>query len=473
MAPDINWTPLAESLAGELILPEQAAYEWTRKPFIARFDDIEPAVVVMCATPQDVAEALSFARRHDLEIALRSGGHCFAGYSSTRGMLINVTPMNDITVDAGTAKVGAGTRIGAMTHALIDHGAVVPSGSCPSVGVGGTTLGGGIGILGRLFGLSCDHVTEAEVVLADGRTIVTDHERDPDLLWALRGAGGGNFGVVTSLTFRTHPAPRMTNFFYEWDFEDAAEVLKTWQRWAPAAPEEMTAGLGFTAMEDLAEPPIVELFGAMAGTESDTLKLLDDFVERIGRPPAKTQCQEMSYRETAFYQAGLLSAVNNEVLETPTGVIERQGCRFTKSEFFARPVPDEAIERLCAVFPVGRTPGEVRGLEIAPWGFGYARVDARASAFAHRDVSFSLKHAIMVPPNAADGTKQDAHRWITGSWETVHPWGTGRVYPNFPDPDLSDWGSAYYGENFARLRQIKAAYDPGNTFRFQQSIPVG
>ncbi|MEV7229576.1 FAD-binding oxidoreductase [Polymorphospora sp. NPDC051019] len=469
----IDWSSLARSLDGELLLDSDPAYEWTRKPFIARFDEILPQVVVMCATPQDVIEALAFARRNDIDFAVRSGGHCFAGYSSSRGMVVNVTPMAQVKVDGSRVEVGSGIRIGAMTNALIDHGLVVPGGSCPSVGVGGTTLGGGIGVLGRLYGLTLDHVVGAEVVLADGTVVTADAERHPDLFWALRGAGAGNFGVVTALTFDARPAPRMTNFYIEWDFQDAAEVLKAWQRWAPSAPEEMTAGLGFTAMDDLDEPAVAELFGAMVGTESDAMKLIGELVERCGREPARVNCREMDYRETALYQAGLLSAVNNQVVETPQGQIERQGCRFTKGEFFDGPIADEAIDRLAEVFVAGRTAGEVRGLELAPWGGGYARTDRHATAFVHRDTSFSLKHAVMVTPEASQGAKEAAYRWVTESWSAVHPWGSGRVYPNFPDPDLTNWGDAYYGENFARLKRIKSQYDPQNLFRFEQSIPLG
>ncbi|MBO4208398.1 FAD-binding oxidoreductase, partial [Micromonospora echinofusca] len=152
----IDWAALRGSLQGHLLLDSDPDYEWTRKPFIARFDEILPQAVVMAADPQDVVEALAFARRHGIEFALRSGGHCFAGYSSSRGMVINVTPMAQVRVDGSRAVVGAGTRIGALTNELIEHGLVVPGGSCPSVGIGGTTLGGGIGVLGRLYGLTLD-----------------------------------------------------------------------------------------------------------------------------------------------------------------------------------------------------------------------------------------------------------------------------------------------------------------------------
>jgi FAD/FMN-containing dehydrogenase len=174
LLPESARTKLDMSLAGQVVVPADPLYEWTRKPFIARFDDVLPQLVVRCAAPDDAVEALAFADRHELPIAIRSGGHCFAGYSSTSGLLIDVTLLNQVTVDGDTAVVGAGARVGAMTERLAEHNRVVPCGSCPSVGVGGTTLGGGLGVLGRLYGLTCDHLLAAQVVLADGRVVHTD-----------------------------------------------------------------------------------------------------------------------------------------------------------------------------------------------------------------------------------------------------------------------------------------------------------
>ena len=417
-------------------------------------------------------EALAFADVHEVSIAIRSGGHCFAGYSSTGGLLIDVTLLDQVQVDGDTAVVGTGTRVGAMTERLAKYNRVVPGGSCPSVGVGGTTLGGGLGVLGRLFGLTCDHLLAAQVVLADGRIVTTDEQREPDLFWALRGAGAGNFGVVTSFVFRTRPSVRMTNFYYVWPYRDAATVVEQWQRWAPEAPDELAAGLALTSTDHLDEPPFVEVYGAMAAGWGETKRLLDEFSERVGARPERANVTELSYLQTAHYQAGLLSAVN-EVVQTPQGPVQRQGFRFTKSEFFDRLLPAEAITRLVEQFDRDRAAGQYRGLEFAPWAGGYCRVPATATAFAHRTQRFSLKHAILVAPAASAERKHAAHRWVTESWASVHPWGCGQVYPNFPDPDLTDWATAYYGVNLPRLTEIKARYDPGNRFCFEQSIPVG
>jgi FAD/FMN-containing dehydrogenase len=159
---------------------------------------------------------VDFARHCGIETATRSGGHCLAGYSSTRGVLIDVRPMCSVLVADGVTRVGAGTRTGDLCERLFAQGLAIPTGTCPSVGIAGLTLGGGLGILGRAYGLTLDHLLGAQVVLADGRVVECDEHHDPDLFWGLRGAGAGNFGVVTSFTFEPKPAPRMTNFHLVW-----------------------------------------------------------------------------------------------------------------------------------------------------------------------------------------------------------------------------------------------------------------
>jgi FAD/FMN-containing dehydrogenase len=444
-----------------------------RKPFIARFDDVEPQAVALCSSPEDVAATTAFATQRGIEVAIRSGGHSFAGYSSTTGIVIDVTPMRSVEVsdESDRAKIGAGARVGEVCAALADHELVLPSGSCPSVGIAGTALGGGLGVLGRLFGLTCDHMLAAEVVLADGRVVTCDAERSGDLLWALRGAGAGNFGVVTSFLFQTRRAPRMTNFYVTWPLAAAERVVAQWQAWAPNAPGELAAGLALTAPDDLAHPPIVEVYGAMVGGRDACDAVLAELIDLVGESPDSDSRRVLTYRETALYQAGLLSAADH--VEAAGGHTRaRQGCRFTKSEFFREPLPEEAVARLVRCFPHERRPGQYRGLEFAPWGGAYNAVGAEATAFTHRDQLFTLKHALVLAPGAGAGEREAAADWVTSSWESVHPWGSGRTYPNFPDPDLTDWADSYYGQNLARLRRIKARYDPSDLFHFEQSIPA-
>jgi FAD/FMN-containing dehydrogenase len=178
-----NWESLQGRIDGDVALPGSPAYQASPPPFNARFRDVRPAAVVSCASPQDAAEAIGFARRHHLELATRAGGHSFAAHSSTRGVLVDVTPMRSVTVAGGVARVDAGARLGEVYEALQEHDLTIPGGTCPPVGVAGLTLGGGLGILGRKYGVTSDHLIGGEIVLADGRILRCDDHHDQDLFW--------------------------------------------------------------------------------------------------------------------------------------------------------------------------------------------------------------------------------------------------------------------------------------------------
>jgi FAD/FMN-containing dehydrogenase len=461
------WDALQRGISGQVVLPRTAAFERARPPFIAGFGEVEPQAVVRCAAPEDVAQAIAFTRRHGLDIATRSGGHCVAGSSSTRGMVIDVTPMASVVVAGGVASVGPGARLGELYERLVAHGVTIPAGTCPSVGIGGLTLGGGHGILGRTYGLTLDHLLAAQVVLADGRVVDCDEHHHADLFWALRGAGAGNFGVVTSLTFRPRPAPRMTNFHLVWSPRHAAAVVAAWQRWAPDGPDQLAADLALTATGDLAAEPTVEVYGAVLGTQRDAATLLDGLTALGGADPLSHDRRELSYRDTVRYQAAP-GAGGQDAAAGPSRLCRR----FTKAEFFDQALPTEAIGALVDNLVKGRRPGQDRSVEFAPWGGAYNRRSPAATAFAHRHQRFLVEHLIIVDPGVADADLRAAHRWVRRSWSSVHPWGSGRVYPNFPDPDLDALGRAYYGDNHARLLDIKARYDPDGTFRSRRSAPA-
>jgi hypothetical protein len=365
--------------------------------------------------------------------------------------------------------VGGGTRLGEVYGSLLEEDLTIPAGSCPSVGIAGLALGGGLGIIGRKYGLTSDHLVSVQIVLADGRVLECDDHHEEDLYWALRGGGPGNFGVVTALTFRTIQAPDATNFHLTWPLHEAAAVIGAWQAWAPAAPEELAASLVIGASARIDEPPSVEMFGVMLGTESDTGELVGQMVARAPSDPDSAFFEHMSFLETTRYWGE--RAARDRVEGDPPGW-ELRGYRFIKSEFFERPLSAELIETLLENFRKDRVGGQSRELDFSPWGGGYNRVSADATAFVHRDALYWLKHATEVVPGASTAEKEAAHDWVTRSWATVHPWGTGRVFPNFPDPDLQDWGLAYYGTNLDRLVGVKARYDPGNLFRFHQSLPM-
>jgi FAD/FMN-containing dehydrogenase len=394
--------------------PGNPEYEEARRPQMERFADIRPWAVARCRTPDEVVEAIAYAQRSGRGLAVRAGGHCFGGRSSTAGVLVDVSPMAAVELDGGRVTVGAGARLGRIYDALAPHGVTIAGGCGPTVGIAGLALGGGLGILGRRHGLTCDQMLAAEVVLADGRTVTCDEEHESDLFWALRGSGGGQFGIVTRLTLRTVPAPETTCFHLTWPRERAAELIAAWQAWAPDAPDEVAASLLVTTSG-------VHLFGAgtdelLPGAETRTVVTLP-FRE------AKTWLAEHGPGEAGDH---------------------------SRSEFFRRELPAEAIEDLVENFTAGE-------LDFSPWGGAYNRVVPDATAFVHRRERFLLKQT---------GDRE----WLERSYAIAHAHGSGGVYPNFPDPELEDAERAYHGANLERLRRVKAAYDPEDVFRFPQSI---
>lgn len=466
-----DWTTLRRVISGEVLVDGSPGFDAVRRPAIARFHDTVPAAVVRCATAGDVAEAIAVARRVRLPIAVRSGGHCFAGRSSTSGIVIDVGPMDTVTVAAGRATVGAGARLGDVYAALAGHGVTIPAGCGPTVGIAGLTLGGGLGILGRTYGLTADRLRAVQVVLADGRIVDCDDVRHRDLFWALRGSGGGQFGVVTSLVFATVPQPRVTTFHLRWPFADARAVVSAWQAWSPPGPDALAASLLITAPPDVERATEVNVFGGMLDDEHVTNAQLDDLVGLVGADPRSRTHGRRPYAQAKRWLADLgeaMAGAGDRVGATEEPVATYDAGR---SEFFEAPLPREAIVAVLASFTDRRVQGQARELDFSPWGGAYNRVPADATAFAHRDELFLLKHAVAVAADAPAADRASAHGWLTRSWMSVRPWGSGRVYPNFPDPDLDEWAWAYHGDNVTRLRRVKSAYDPGGVFRFPQSIP--
>ncbi|HEV2782631.1 MAG TPA: BBE domain-containing protein [Actinophytocola sp.] len=307
-------------------------------------------------------------------------------------------------------------------------------------------------------------------MLADGTRATVDAEREPDLFWALRGAGAGNFGVVTSFTFTTRPAAPLTVFYAVWPAEHAVGLVDRWQRWAPAAGDELTAELLLVAVDLPEEPPIVRVFGnTLTGAGAAALALAE-LTDAAGTRPARSGIRTPDPVAAARYLAGSARWTGDEV-GLPCGPFPEPGLQATRSEFFDRPLPVAAVEALADRIGRERTTGEYRELELVPWGGAYRRTPATATAFVHRHPSFLIRHTVQTGPPVTAERRRAARRWLDQSWRTVRPHGTGHVYQGYPDPCLPGWQTAYYGANLARLRDVKTAYDPDNLFAHAQSIP--
>jgi FAD/FMN-containing dehydrogenase len=436
---------LRAALDGDLLTPASPGYDVARRPAMARYRDVRPRAVVRCASTRDVARTIVFARNTGTHVVPRGGGHCFAGRSSTEGLVLELGRLDAVTVDPdGRATIGAGARLAQVYDALHARGRTIPAGCGPSVGIAGLTLGGGLGLLGRMHGLTCDVLVGARVVLADGRVVDCDADREPELFWALRGAGGGQFGVVTSLVFATILEPRATRFEVRWPDAEAAAVIAAWQHWAPNAPDDITANL--TVVAEAGRPHRVVVFGAALRAADATQVLLDQLVAAAGSCPNTHLREGMAIRDLKR------SFADVDTPEDVTTVVT------SRSEFFARPLPTAAIAALLDELTT-RPPHGRRELNFTAMGGAYNRVAADATAFAHRSERFVLEHL------ADDGSD-----WVDRSWTVAHAHGSGRVYPNFPDLRLDGSAAAYHADNLARLGAAKHTYDVDRLFRFPQAI---
>jgi FAD/FMN-containing dehydrogenase len=444
--------------------PGDPGYQNSRKLFIGRHDEVLPHAILECSTEADVAAALDIARGGPF--AIRGGGHSVAEHSTSDGYVIDVSGLNTVHVREGTVVVGAGVRVGTLTDILAPRGLVVPVGWCRSVGVVGAVLGGGYGVLGRYYGLGADHLVAARVLLADGRIVWAAADEHADLFWALRGAGGGNFGVVLSVELRTRPSVALTAVRASWPYDRVVDAVAAWQHLAPIAPREVNLELSLYAGDFPDEEPAVALFGVVAGTLADAHNVVAAFAGRIG-PTTSSACTVMATLDSARHCDYAGDTAAHELPRLPPDEV-RPALRLARSEFFAGPMPRTVLADLTRHLATDRRYGVYRDLELIPWG---AALSARSGgAFAHRDARFLVKHTVRTDCRATSETRGAATEWVNRSWSITHAVGAGGSYPNYPDLALPDWPHAYYGTNLPRLREIKKSYDPDGMFGFAQGL---
>lgn len=444
------WRDLDRRIAGQVITPNDAGYDQARAVPNARYGSARPHAVVQCAHARDVAATLRALHGAGMVVSIRSGGHCFAGRSSSGDVIVDVSRLKSITVTGNTVRVGAGVRLGDLYAPLAAHGRAIVGGNGSTVGVSGLTLGGGLGILGRRHGLTCDTLREAEVVLAGGQLVNCSNEQMPDLFWALRGAGGGRFGVVTSLTLQTVNAPAMTAFEIRWSYRHAARVLDAWQAFAPDVARDVAASLLLTAPANPAVEPAVTVAGTMAADDTTTRGALRPLIAAIDSAPS---AQDYTFTDFRTIKRRLEPADIN--LDHRT---------YIRSQFHDQPLPADTVDALVSNIAVARQPGHVRELDFTPWAGAYGDVAPDATAFPHRHDRFLLKHSVAVPIGLPTRADAPAQAWLADSFGATATAGTGRVYPNFPDPELARSSDAYFASNLPRLRAIQTRYDPDRRF---------
>jgi FAD/FMN-containing dehydrogenase len=469
--PDLD--DLARSLHGTLIRPEDPAYPVARRLANPVFDSLHPAAIARCTNAADVAACVDWARASGSPITARSGGHSYAGYSSGPGLVVDLGAMAAIALDTGAAHatIGAGAALVDIDLALAGRGVAVPGGSCPTVGIAGLALGGGMGLSGRAFGLTCDNVTAFDAVLADGRAVHCDATNDADLYWALRGGGGGNFAIVTGFTFRTHRVVDATLYKLDWPWALAGKTVAAWMEWIPGLPDELFSACLLTGGSGAA--PTVSVSGLGLGPESALDPHLASLVAAIGTPSSRYE-RTHTYGDAMFIEAGcqgLTQTACHFAGSSPGGTLPREAF-VAKSDYFATPMDATAIAAVTAAIERRTADPRLLGgaVHFDAYGGAINRVAPDATAFVHRGALCSAQYSGIFDPAAPADHLAANRAWLQTLYAELRPAASGAAYQNYIDPALTDWRSAYYGANYDRLVSVQRTYDPHHLFHFAQAI---
>ena len=450
---------LATALRGPLFRPGRPGYRQARTPWNVRFGDVLPRAVAQPLDTADVRAIVRWAEKHEVRVAVRSGGHSYAGLSSTTGLLVDLRRLSAITVSQdGRATIGAGARLGQVYATLWAAGRrTIPAGSCPTVGIAGLTLGGGHGFASRAFGLACDSLRAVRIVTADGQAQDVSAGSHPNLFWALRGGGAGSFGIVTRLTFATRTVGTVTTFALRWPWEAAADVVAAWDAFMAAAPDRLSSVLALRVPQTVGGTPTVAVNGMVLGKKPVAAATLSALTG--GQPkPSEAALVERTYASATTYFAG--------------GQSERR--RIAGSSRVARaPLGPAGREALVQAVEARHADPRLRGGGVVLFAFGGAvgRVGRRATAYVHRDARFSVELlGLWSSPSPVVETANLG--WVRHARLALAPFTSGESLQNYADLGLGGWKRAYYAENLERLVQTKHAVDPTNRFRHAQSVPT-
>jgi FAD/FMN-containing dehydrogenase len=421
-----------------------AEYESLRKGFNKRIEKF-PLVIALCKNTQGVAEAVQYAQQNNLPVAVKSGGHCMEGFSCNNdGMVINLSLLNTVSwVDKETITVGPGCTLSNLYDTILPKGRIIPGGSCAGVGIGGLVLGGGYGLLARKFGLACDSLLE--VTMVDGTGKIINSGNDKELLWACKGGGNGNFGVVTELKFKTHKAPATLQSFrfktYKVNTEKAKQILQKWFEVTEYLPADC-----FSAYVLNGKTLYILLTNAGKHT-TEVQNAIDGLAALSGRT-TKTKPQRLASALKVFYgrNAPLYFKNASAGLYKSFGDIEN------------------CIDKTIDI--VTTTPGMIYQVNTLGGNIQNAQFEAAAS-FPHRAcIYFSELQTYWQNEKQAPRLLkkfEEVQQIFTAN-------GIHTQYRNYPDINFKNWDSLYYGSNYARLQQVKNKYDPGNLIRHEQSI---
>ncbi|MET0823799.1 MAG: FAD-binding oxidoreductase [Solirubrobacterales bacterium] len=441
---------------GTLIGPEDAAYDEARNVYNGMIDR-RPGVIAQVADADDVASAVRFAAAHELLLAVRGGGHNGAGLGTCDGgVVIDLSGLKGVEVDADarTAAVGGGSTWGEVDAATGEHGLATPSGIISTTGVGGLTLGGGLGHLTRKCGLAIDNLIGADVVLANGEQVRASADENPDLFWGLRG-GGGNFGVVTRFEFRLHEVGTVIAGPTFWSVEDGGEVLSAYREFLPAAPRELNGFFLYGSVppgdpfpEELHLRKVSGVVWCYVGGEEEAAKAMAPLLESLPEP--------LLHGVQPMPHAALQGAFD--------GVYPRGDQWYWRADF-VNEIPDEAVEAHAKHGP--EMPTWKSTMHMYPIDGAAHDVDPADTAWSYRDATWGSVFAGVDPDPA---NVDSIRRWTIDYQEALHPYSAGGAYVNMMMNEGRERVRASYRDNYDRLAQVKGEYDPDNLFRVNQNI---
>jgi FAD/FMN-containing dehydrogenase len=463
-----DWSKLAASLSGMLLLPSDGGFTAAGHLYNSVYTQ-QAAAIAQCQSAGDVQRCLAFARDAGVQVAARSGGHSYAAYSSCPGLVIDVTNLDTVSLGGGgLATVGAGTILIDVYNQLAAAGRLLPGGSCPTVGIAGLALGGGIGVFARAYGLTCDQLQSVELVTADGTVHQCGPNQDEDLYWACRGGGGGNFGVVTSFEFRTQPIPEaITLFTLEWPWGAAGDVLSAWLHWIQSAPNELWANCQVYSSGSVGSG-LVKVTGVFVGSPSACTDALAPLTTAVGTGTTSRFVGPEEYLAATMIEAG---CEGETVAQCAAPV---QSPFVAKSSYIGGALSGGTVQTITSAlssFP-SSLPGAGAGVVFDGYGGVINQIGAGDTAFVHRSAvtcaQYSITYAGAPPSQSQTST---AAQWLDHLQQAFAPASQGS-YQNYIDPTLTNWQQAYYGSNLPRLQQVKRKYDPDQVFHFAQSIPA-
>jgi len=468
-----RWRRLGHSVQGRLLLPKDAGFRQARLTENPRYDGSRPLAVLAVASAQDITRAFAFAQDNEIPIQLRSGGHSYAGWSSGGGggtgqpaaLVLDCRGLNQVKLSGSTATIGSGAALAAIYQAIGSAGRAIPGGSCATVGVAGLTQGGGVGVLTRALGLTCDSVRSMQVVLADGSVVTASTDEHDDLFWALRGGGGGHLGMVTSFEFATVAAPTVNTFYLQWPISAATQVIPAWQDWIDGVDPRLWSTLKGLGGHAHGSGAILACAGTWTGPGSGLDTQLGKLLAHTPRPAVNTT-HTKSYLDTMRSYAGCANLPASQCHTGPGGGLQREAFAAT-SHVGYDPLDATGVQTI--VRQVKAVPNSLTeaGLSMDALGGKVAEVAPDETAFVHRKARITVQYTATYDAagaaSTAAGYVHDFRKAMTPSWGNA-------AYVNYLDATIGDYKTAYWGDNAARLATVRQTYDPHRFFTQPQDF---